>query len=246
MNAHSPIAETEDPAAWAQGMLRRQVERLDALAELGLEMAQAIAAEKADGTVTAFSRVAKVVRMCGLLQSKLIQHMEDASRRQAIHAPLAEEQARLAKARERAALDPANDHKARVERIVERQARARHPRDEDEVERLMLEACERLDDDDIYRDVQSRPIGELVARLCQDLGLDPDWQRLSQEAWAQDEIERGQWPFPRPPPFAAANGGGGPSAERSEEPMVVGENHRTTPAGNGARWQSHADPDHYP
>ena len=46
MNAHTTIAaEAEEPAVWAQAMLRRQVERLDALAQLGLDMAQAIAAE---------------------------------------------------------------------------------------------------------------------------------------------------------------------------------------------------------
>jgi hypothetical protein len=212
MTERAAILDHDDPAAWAQVVLRRQVERLDELAELGLDMAQAIAAEKADGAVTAFSRVAKVVRLCGLLQARLVKDMEEASRHALIYAPMTEQAAALAETRKRAAADPANGHKARVERIVERQVRARHKDDEEEVERLMLEACDRLDDDDIYRDVQTRPVGELVARICKDLGIDPDWERLSQEAWAQEEIESGveSSPFLPPPPKVA---GGGPLAE---------------------------------
>jgi hypothetical protein len=206
MSSQPTLSDHDDPAAWAQAVLRRQVERLDALAELGLDMAQAIAAEKADGAVTAFSRVAKTVRLCGLLQSKLIKDMDEAYRRALASAPLVEAQARIKATQQ----DPAHDHKARVEKIVERQVRARHKGDEQEVERLMLEACERLDDDDIYRDVLTRPVGELVALICKDLGVDPDWPQLAQEAWAQDEIERGGEGSPflamtegaRPPPLA--------------------------------------------
>ena len=202
------LSDHDDPAAWAQAVLRRQVERLDELAELGLDMAQAIAAEKADGAVTAFSRVAKVVRLCGLLQSKLIKDMDDAHRHALVSAPMVEAQARIKEIEQ----DPAHGHKARVERIVERQVKARHPDDEDEVERLMLEACERLDDEDIYRNVLTRPVGELVALICRDLGVEPDWPKLAQEAWALDEMQsrvEGS-PFSPPPPQAA---GGGPLAE---------------------------------
>jgi len=205
MSEPAATSNPNDPAAWAQVVLRRQVERLDALAELGLDMARAIAAEKPDAAVTAFSRVAKTVRLCGLLQSRLIKDMDDAFARAQLYAPERESLARTAAIQN----DPAHDHKGRVEKIVERQVRARH-KDEDQVERLMLEACDRLDDDDIYRDVQTRPVGELVARICKDLGLDPDWERLSQEAWAQEEMATAPPGSPfitmpegaRPPPLA--------------------------------------------
>jgi hypothetical protein len=204
MNAHSPIPETDDPAAWAQAMLRRQVERLDTLAELGLDMARAIAAEKPEAAVTAFARVARAVRLTGLLQSRLLKDMDDAFARAQLYAPERESLARIAAIQD----DPAHDHKARVERIVERQLKAQK-RDQNEVERLMLEACERLDDDDIYRDVQTRPIGELVARICRDLGVEPDWSQLAQEAWAQEEMASASPASPfampdrtRPPPLA--------------------------------------------
>jgi hypothetical protein len=39
--------------------------------------------------------------------------------------------------------------------------------------------------------LQSRLIGELVASICRDLGLSPDWPRLAEEAWAKKGIESG-------------------------------------------------------
>ena len=60
-------------------------------------------------------------------------------------------------------------------------------------------AAEQLDDPDILGDLEGRPIGALVAKICFDLGLAPRWLDLSQEAWAQAEIAE------RPPgsPYAA-------------------------------------------
>jgi hypothetical protein len=31
----------------------------------------------------------------------------------------------------------------------------------------------------------SRPVGELVALICRDFGLEPNWDALASEAWAQ-------------------------------------------------------------
>lgn len=62
--------------------------------------------------------------------------------------------------------------------------------DRETVERLVAEAGERVKGDDIYFLVRNRPLGELVARICQDLGLDPDWSRLAQDAWAKPEVRR--------------------------------------------------------
>ncbi|MDB5459102.1 MAG: hypothetical protein JWO72_843, partial [Caulobacteraceae bacterium] len=49
-----------------------------------------------------------------------------------------------------------------------------------------------LDDEDLYGDVLARPFSEVVADICRDLGLDPDWSRLAQEPWARAEIDSGQ------------------------------------------------------
>ena len=112
-----------------------------------------------------------------LLQSKLIRELQFREASQARDAARAE-------------TDRSEDRKARVEQIVERVAEAQGEAPE-AVERLVEEAAERLDRDDIYGDVLSKPVSEIVARICQDLGLDPDWPRLAQEAWARAEIESG-------------------------------------------------------
>jgi hypothetical protein len=219
MSDRDPSLDHDHPAAWAQAVLRRQVERLDALAEIGLEFARAIQGQGGENpaeAAMAFSRVARTVRMCGLLQSRLIKDLEQVQHR------AEEEQLRAAKRAlaaydqaggedvDPALMEPAERHKYRVTRIVARIAEAKHRDDEEACERLVMEAAERLDDDDIYDDVLSRPIGELVALICRDLDLEPDWQRLSQEAWARAEIASGTEGSPfvamqdraRPPPLA--------------------------------------------
>ena len=76
------------------------------------------------------------------------------------------------------------------------------------------ELRERLDDgDEEEADFADRPIGELVARICKDLGITPDWSLLEDEDWAIEEART------RPPgsPFAAAPGVEG-SGEGSSDP----------------------------
>jgi len=139
-------------------------------------------AEEGD-VALAHVRVGRAVRLTVLLQSKLIKGLQALDRGA---------QLRLEKAR-----------KDRIERIVERVAKATHEK-QDIVERLIDEASERLDDD-IYGDVMTQPISEIVARICRDLGLEPDWARLAQEAWALEEIHSGApgWPLAASPPMSA-------------------------------------------
>jgi hypothetical protein len=202
MNDQPHPDETPDPAAFTQAALRRQVEVLERMAEAALELAaaikdQAIYHGPAAEAAMPFSRVARAARMIALLQSRLLKDMDEARRRDAASDDPAVSD------------DPLHVRKARVERIVGRIAKARTD-DEGRVDRLMIEAGERLDDDDIYGDVLTKPVGELVALICRDLGLDPDWTRLAQEAWAQEEISSGATGSPfvamqavaRPPPLA--------------------------------------------
>jgi hypothetical protein len=182
----------------------RELTLLDELADYGRDIARAIAqrvqAAEADEPVAelqaaamAYARVARAVRLTVMLKAKLV--------------------GRPAGAEADAETDGGNDsedvRKFRVERIIERVARARHADDDDEVERLTTEAAERLDDDDLYGGVLERPMSELLALICRDLGLPLDWPRLAGEAWAQQEIAGGQpgWPLAeraasRPPPRA--------------------------------------------
>ena len=239
--------ETAD--GWERALAMRQLQVLGELAEQGLEIgrvieARAKAAQPGDGVdlnalAMAHARVARAVRMGILLQSRLIADMqafeEHAARKAA------------ARAAAQARRDPDYVHKARVEGIVERVAKAEFGDDEDEIDRLAAEASERLDDDDIYGEVLNRPIGELVALICRDLGLRPDWARLAEEAWAREEIESGAAgsPFARPPPLAgevAQRAGEGACRIAAERPL----SHFVTappPAGEHATSRSLPRPD---
>lgn len=220
-----PATQADSPApaeaaAGPRALIERQLWVLGRLAEAGLNLALAIerqgttevttedAAQVAQGDVAlAYSRVSRAVRLTVALQARTLQDL------QALDEVAAR---RLDAAHGKAG----RERKDRVQRIVERVIEAEAP-SEAEVERLADEAAERLEHDDIYGDLTARPVGEIVALICRDLGLSPDWTRLAQEAWAQDEIgERApgspftaslaplspapRWLKPEEPPEAAA------------------------------------------
>ncbi len=180
----------ENTADWARPLHERQIDYLGDVAESGVEIARQVAriakdAWDVDGVHTAalaHSRVARAVRLTVMLQAKLIKALED---RDAHRADLASSDAD----------DERQEKQARTIRIVERVAE-QDDRDRDEVDRLVRETAERLDTDDIYK-LLDRPLSELIAMICKDLGLDPDWPRLAQEAWAQAEMASGGvgWPL---------------------------------------------------
>ena len=76
--------------------------------------------------------------------------------------------------------------------------------DPDEVERLREELTERLEEDEFFEGRAYWPISETIAMICQDLGLDPNWDRWEKRHWARHEEEtspRGSpyARYPRPP-----------------------------------------------
>jgi hypothetical protein len=98
--------------------------------------------------------------------------------------------ARGARSAAEAEPDRVQARRDRVDSIVRRVIEAEHD-DDETVERLTSDVWERLADDDIYGDISERPMGEIVALICADLGLSPDWSRLAREAWAVDEAASG-------------------------------------------------------
>jgi hypothetical protein len=171
-----------DPAADAR--LDRQLEKLDRLADLGLEIVESLAAQAKGGLqvvegdiALAYERVARGVRMAVMLQSRLIEDLRLAREKPAKAAP--------------DAADPAAARKDQVARIIKRVAQQDGRLDNYQAGCARTEARERLEHDDIYGPVMSLPISELVAAICRDFGLTPDWARLAEEAWAQDEIDSG-------------------------------------------------------
>jgi hypothetical protein len=204
------IDESPTPQPWTRPATLRQLELLGELAEIGLEISRAIerqATGRGPATMVkgdlalAYARVSRSVRQTIHLQSRLIDSMKAEDDAAAEAEPEAEKAA--------ARLTPEYQRKVRVERIVERLIEVEHPDDEEGLDALIIEAGERLDDEDLYGDLMDRPLSELVARICADLGLEPDWTALAAEFWAQQEIASGAPGAPlqalvqaRPPPLA--------------------------------------------
>jgi hypothetical protein len=228
--APSQADEPDSEAAWERALLDRQIERLDRLADMGMALAGEIqrraasAAPGADISHAAmdFARVSRAVRMTLALQSRLVRDFKTPVKASSAGADNDDEDVRWEVVWEPE--PPTRDQQRAQARRVMRQVAEDSGLDRETVERLDAEATERLKRDDIYADILARPLSEIVADICRDLGLSPDWSRLAQEDWAKREIKSGKVgsPLTRPPQFAAANGGGGPLAERSEERAVVG------------------------
>lgn len=173
--APSPSANAEPPAGgWARPMLDRQLQVLGELAEIGLELARAVEAEAKgpepdpariglERAVLAYSRVARAVRQTIMLQSRLIEALQAAEAGEA-------DKARALQARRAKVEDAAR-------RVIRRAIEAEHEAPE-RVERLAAEAAERLERE-AHGDLLVRPIREIIADICNDLGLDPDWADLA-------------------------------------------------------------------
>ncbi len=187
-------ASAAAPEDWARALLERQLWILGQLAEGGLEIAralerQATGAGSGEGQEAihanipmAYSRVARAVRMTILLQSKLIGEM------QTIQAKAAHEAAHAHCLRGTQRVGLVHTQKARIGRIVGRIAWT-DANDNGKADRMEREAVELLDQDELYGDVLTRPVSEIIAHICRDLGLEPDWPQLAEEAWAQAEIK---------------------------------------------------------
>jgi hypothetical protein len=161
--------------ACARPLVERQLEALGELADIGLKLARAVERQvsKAEApsvadlnaAAMAYARVARAVRQSVMLQSRL-------------------------QAEQHAATAGAGGLRARVARIVRRAIEDQHGEAE-QTERLCAEAAERLEQER-YGDLLARPVGEIVADICKDLGLSPDWRGLADELAAAEAFARGE------------------------------------------------------
>ena len=133
----------------------------------------------------AYGRAARAVRFTIALQSKLIADFQSFGRETSL-APGGGE-ARIVKV---SWDDRGQDRRTGAARILGRVIAAEADSPE-AAERLTREANERLDDLTLCGDL-NRPFSEIVADICQDLGLSPDWAALSEEAWAREELKDGR------------------------------------------------------
>ncbi len=178
-----PTDQPGDDRSWARPLFEQQINLLSELAEAGMTVAMAIRDQVVAGQgdilalAGSYDRVARAVRMAILLQSKLIKQLLDWDRQTA----------------------SPNTSQGRREAEIERAAAERDREHAEHMERL---GGERLEQDDIYKEVNSRPVSELIAMICRDIGLDPDWPRQAQEAWVQKAATAAG----RGSPFAALAG----------------------------------------
>jgi hypothetical protein len=207
MNAHGPLtaaAFSTDAPGWERPVFEHQIAMLGELAEAGLEVVHAIrdqaVAAKAEDAAShprvdfglAYARAAKAVRMTLALQRRYILDLRFEFRH-GEPAPAWDAPAPKARATE-------------VDRV--RHGLATGGLGEAEaVERLdfELDAWERLEDLD--DDIPDGPFNEIVAKLCKDLGLAPDWLERTEEALARVTS-----------PIAVAMAGGGPHADPGAKP----------------------------
>jgi hypothetical protein len=129
--------------------------------------------KRADDIARSLTNVSKALRLTLLLDSKLAE--ERMAREQA---------APLEAAKRRAALAEDRHHRQReeVRRVMAEAIRA-EAGDQAELNRRKRELRERLEQDDIKLIIGKRSTEEIVARICRDLGIEPDWRRWHNEAW---------------------------------------------------------------
>jgi hypothetical protein len=198
-----------------QRVLRRLTDLAMQLAEKAQERALAqIAAEPeappAPGQsdpLLGFARIARTVRQTVMLEAKL----EKERRKQVEFEERAQYTCDLAEVtlRER-------ETKRQVARAVEQAIRAETP--DWQADGKLSELRERLDDPMAWHDLagENRTTGDIIARFCRELGLDPDWTVWEDEDWALAEASR-----PRPVLYA------GPRIAPAPEPSPP------RPSGNG-------------
>jgi hypothetical protein len=182
IDAHIDETLTAAPPSADDAWRERELAILSELAEAGLEIVQALkgriveaaSAEPDNATACAdltraFDRASRATRMAIALRRRLLKDAAAAS------------------APRPAAREARSERVGRVRRIVRRITRENYD------ESLLGEAvdrhvCERLADPDIMGELTDRPIGAVVAEICEVFGLKPSWLERAQEAWAQAEI----------------------------------------------------------
>jgi hypothetical protein len=185
-----------DREARAQARTERQLAMLAELAEIGMQMARAVRdeavarAEVVDATAQPsrfgggdlgliYSRIARAVRQTLALETRLAEDIEKATVERARN--------RLETLR-RAATERQEQIRDYVAEAIEAEAAERNAADRD-VERLLDDLDERIEAGDYDDTLDTAPIGDLVARICADLGVIPDWDLWGDQEWALDHLK---------------------------------------------------------
>jgi hypothetical protein len=178
----------------AAGLVERA---MDAAIAAPAEVEPRRQAEQAETLATAYARVARALRVNLTTENQITRDHQKREARE------------RAEREGRCALSPTirrNRLKAKVERVMDEVIDREIPPDEQDEIRDTLQEC--LDDFDEDPDLADRSVGALVAGICTDLYLDPDWSWWQDERWAVKEIRD------KPP--------GSPYADWRREPESTG------------------------
>ena len=173
----------DDKAAadFARPVLDRQLARLEELADIGMEIARDLSRRVAEAAepggeamdpaavTLAYNRVSRAVRMTCALQTEVLDKLRGVGRIETYDAALAAQDAARTAARD--ALE--KRRRARKLEVAEGVAEAideAHETTEGR-ERCVREAKERLRDTDDLGDILSRPVDEVIAQICRELGI---------------------------------------------------------------------------
>jgi hypothetical protein len=194
----NPLPTTEPPSDLPQDARAQQrLEMLRELAEIGMTLARGVErqaqAPEAGDLGLVFARIARAVRQTLALEARLEGELQVRARKAAFEREQDAASAARAPVRERARIV-----RRAVKRAIEAEA------DDDEAEQLIEDLDERLCDREDDEDFLDRPVGELVALICKDLGVTPDLSLWEDEAWARAEtaqqavVESAEAPGPEP------------------------------------------------
>jgi len=184
----------------AEARSQQRLAMLHELAEIGMRLARGVerraeAAEDGQGgdVGLVFSRIARAVRQTLALEARLEEELQTRAK---------QDQADRDYRRAKAPRSPVETRSRLVRRAVARAI------DDETAEQLIENLDERLCDREADDDFMDRPMGELVALICKELGVSADLTLWGDEAWAMEEAAA-----PARPPSGAA-----PQAEPACEP----------------------------
>ena len=161
------IIETELSITRAE----RHAAVLARLTEIGMELAEALLVQAKEAPAAdlavAYAKIAQTVRRTIALEAHLEKGLTD--RKESLRAQRWKRQVEV---------ESKHDSQRRSALLdgMSGAVAERFPDDDDEVHFARLADAERLlEEDDELDGYLDQPIGEVIARLCQALGLDPDW-----------------------------------------------------------------------
>ena len=160
----------------------RHMATLAELTEIGMDLARELrrevmeaGAEPPADVALRFARIAKAVRQCVALEARLAADADLSTRRAVI------DEARLKAERKKAGFEK----KAKVAYMFDHMASeaAEEFGDEADIEDLDHDLAEWLFDDRDDEAFANKSVGEIMLDICRTLGLEPDPEEWSEEAW---------------------------------------------------------------